>query len=1456
MIEWIVSSSALVAVVILLRALLKGKISLRLQYALWGLALLRLLVPVSFGNTSISVQNALPVEAKTVPQTVVIRSEAVLLTEQGNYSYSLPAQWEQYETRRQELKQAGESVHGGIHSEVIDGLPQILTGIWLLGMAAAALCLFGSNLRFALRLGKTRKLLRRDALPVYLTEETDTPCLFGLFRPAVYVTPEAAEEEGRLRHVIEHELTHYRHGDHLWSLLRGICLVLHWFNPLVWWAAILSRRDCELACDEATIRRLGEGERAAYGRTLIYMTCQKRPAMLVTATTMTGSKGSIRERIALIVKKPRTAVITLVAVLLAAAVAVGCTFTGGKTPETPEPTAAAAPASPEPSAAMPTPAVSAEPTTAPKADAEAEKAAKAEAAIHDAVMDSNKNTHKAGEFACESHMQVAMESSPGEDGGTLETYYLMILYMEYDWADGELKNVSGSYIPSALRFAVSEGGEYALTEYWTPRDGTYYWDDLRGKFPADVPDEDLNDQNPKYVGPLHNACEAQARAYFLMEDETDRGILEAAIPAAAEYAMKNGRLLGSDGASILRETGGRSVEAVFPCLGKRYSICVPFRKGENGSWVPSGYESVYLAEDRERDFVELKLDLGEQKVPEPVAQYALETVQRELGYYERQLGYVFDEAKVTGITFIPTGAVGTTSGCGLYLLEYRLLPAADQEIMLVGGMTMENGWLTEWGSAGQPYLLVYWKSSNGVDSWTPICVTNTEEIMTEYGSPEMLEKYGDVFTAAAAELKAKNMAAQSLMDPRYLSVSTPASNPEQIGMDWSAAFAERLLRAPEDDPWRCETVEVRNCSLIGESLLSEPKTYVYSLELCCDLADETELNKATEQALENALVVWEQDEVQPGRMHFLSFIVLESQWDGSWKCVKSGMAGGWGYLNYSWDVSELLERMVTEQMSGEDALMLLPLIDWAEFDRLPSDAWDASFNALWKKSEEACLTGGRYWDAERTVLYSDKYFYDQIIRDMYVILGFLHADGAYAEGLASLMAKQYEYDPARFENCLTLYLSLTEEQVRDIRLSIENERPGGIPYDAQLRFYDASGNPVSDNGGWYELSMIDSIGVAWSGNAPLGVRLLTTPTGTGTYNETQILAQRSLSREETEGQEIRFFLSELKASPVMGHLWAELDYGTELHASTYYQVYREVDSVTLNRQDITLSRIGESYTLQATVIPASTRHSVIWTSDDPEVAAVDENGMVTAVDHGTTVVRASAGGVTAACTVRVTASATGQNENEQPGNDDLQSGTKKKVEYPLLNRVGIILTGRGETYTLQPVFTPQESDEPLRWTSSDPTVATVDASGTVTAVSDGKAIIRADAEMVYAECIVRVELLESEGGESVIAALHIYDGPTREMTEPKGIRRMILDGSNPDEAEAIDKIKSIIDGIRFWTDDELVDRLAFYFDGDIVFSDREFVYYFSYDKQIVFYDRYFSTISKEDMEYIKSIAGE
>lgn len=326
MVEWIISSSVLIAVVILLRSVLKGRISLRLQYAMWALVLARLLVPVSFGGSAISVENLTQRAAESEP----VRAIADLAETQ------LPViryQWTAEYTRN-DTDMATQVIGDGVQittdgASVLD----VLQVIWLSGTAAVGAWFMIANLRLRRLLRKNRVLLESGRiLPVYVSGAVETPCLFGLLRPAIYLTQAASAQETVMRHAVEHELTHYRHGDHIWAILRCVCLAVHWYNPLVWWAAVLSRNDAELACDEATIRRLGEDERAAYGRTLISLTCEKRPAMLITATTMTGSGKSIRERIALIVKKPKMAAYTAVAVVLIAALAVGCTFTGANEP--------------------------------------------------------------------------------------------------------------------------------------------------------------------------------------------------------------------------------------------------------------------------------------------------------------------------------------------------------------------------------------------------------------------------------------------------------------------------------------------------------------------------------------------------------------------------------------------------------------------------------------------------------------------------------------------------------------------------------------------------------------------------------------------------------------------------------------------------------------------------------------------------------------------------------------------------------------------------------------------------------------------------------------------------------------------------------------------------------------------------------------------------------------------
>lgn len=346
MTEWITTSSVLIVVVVALRYLLRGKISLRLQYGLWALVLVRLLLPFSIFDSSISVMNAVEeIETLQLSADMYTYSPAIESIEFVPDADNIPTDTVttgsivgyypgDYDKQFPTVIIPNATAHEYQVIEKAIEFKDILAPIWLTGLSVMLLVFLISNLRYGSVLRRERRVLDvpGSIIPVYISAKVETPCLFGFFRPAIYVTEECAADKSVLRHVLAHESTHYRHGDNIWAILRCAALALHWYNPLVWLAAFLSRRDAELACDEGAIKRLGEAERTSYGCTLIGLTCQDFAAkgLVLTATTMTASKKSLRERIMLIAKKPKMAVYTLIAVLLIAAVAVGCTFSGSK----------------------------------------------------------------------------------------------------------------------------------------------------------------------------------------------------------------------------------------------------------------------------------------------------------------------------------------------------------------------------------------------------------------------------------------------------------------------------------------------------------------------------------------------------------------------------------------------------------------------------------------------------------------------------------------------------------------------------------------------------------------------------------------------------------------------------------------------------------------------------------------------------------------------------------------------------------------------------------------------------------------------------------------------------------------------------------------------------------------------------------------------------------------------
>ena len=163
-----------------------------------------------------------------------------------------------------------------------------------------------------------------------------------------------------------------------------------------------------------------------------------------------------------------------------------------------------------------------------------------------------------------------------------------------------------------------------------------------------------------------------------------------------------------------------------------------------------------------------------------------------------------------------------------------------------------------------------------------------------------------------------------------------------------------------------------------------------------------------------------------------------------------------------------------------------------------------------------------------------------------------------------------------------------------------------------------------------------------------------------------------------------------------------------------------VESVSLNKKELSLTE-GESETLTATVKPDNaTDKTVTWSSSDASVATVDATGKVTAVKAGTATITAKAGDKSATCTVTVKAKVI-------------------PVTSITLNKASLDLT-EGETETLTATVGPDNAtDKTVTWSTSDSSVATVDASGKVTAVKAGTATITAKSGDKSATCTVTVK---------------------------------------------------------------------------------------------------------------------
>ncbi|MVB09709.1 BlaR1 peptidase M56 [Caprobacter fermentans] len=322
-----------------------GKLTRKVYAAQWRswvwLALaVRLLIPIHFELPQTAV--ALPAPSPEQGVTVVVPGT------RGTGSFSIPDTVSGQERNAYEKK--AELIREDAEKRTVP-LNTLLAVTWAAGAAGCLLWTLGSSLLFRRRLLRWSSEETDDGVLRLFREERAAaggggrvrlmrgkkdagPMLIGLLCP-VLLLPPGLFEDGELRVIFRHELTHFRRRDLWYRLLLAAACAVHWFNPLVWLMARAANRDLELSCDEAALKNADPAFRAEYGRAILSVAQKATQRRAPLSTGFGGGKKELKRRLETILntkKRRRGAAALCVALVLTISCGAFVTY-GGTSPD-------------------------------------------------------------------------------------------------------------------------------------------------------------------------------------------------------------------------------------------------------------------------------------------------------------------------------------------------------------------------------------------------------------------------------------------------------------------------------------------------------------------------------------------------------------------------------------------------------------------------------------------------------------------------------------------------------------------------------------------------------------------------------------------------------------------------------------------------------------------------------------------------------------------------------------------------------------------------------------------------------------------------------------------------------------------------------------------------------------------------------------------------------------------
>ena len=267
-------SAAITAGILLFRFIFKNRISSKLQYLMWWLLILRLLMPVTpdiglhFNLQDMLLKQAHQAELPA-PAPVLDVAPASVPNTQSSYESVAPAV--------QPNTDIAPSQH--VNPAKSTDWYSIVFVVWLLGAIGFLGWLIFVKLRYYESLQHLMASGPKEAyelydmcckelcvkpLPLWIVNKSMSPGIAFFGEPVLLVPLSLCGDESRLRFALLHELTHKKRGDHYMTLLLNILRAVYWFDPVVHFAFSELRSDMESACDSDVLAYIGHEQKRGY----------------------------------------------------------------------------------------------------------------------------------------------------------------------------------------------------------------------------------------------------------------------------------------------------------------------------------------------------------------------------------------------------------------------------------------------------------------------------------------------------------------------------------------------------------------------------------------------------------------------------------------------------------------------------------------------------------------------------------------------------------------------------------------------------------------------------------------------------------------------------------------------------------------------------------------------------------------------------------------------------------------------------------------------------------------------------------------------------------------------------------------------------------------------------------------------------------------------------------------